>query len=36
MMRKRMNKRQAKRNFRKGAKVHGRNRATAMRGGYRI
>lgn len=31
-----MNKGQAKRNFRRGARVHGRNFATAMRGGYRI
>lgn len=34
--RKRMSRGKAKKNFRRGAKVHKRNNATAMRGGYRI
>lgn len=34
--RRRMTSRQSRKNFRKGAKVHGRNFAEAMRGGYRI
>lgn len=36
MMRKKMNRRQSGKNFRKGHKVHGRNFETALRGGYRI
>lgn len=36
MMRKKISRRKAKRDFRKGAKVKRRNFATAMRGGYRL
>lgn len=36
MMRKKMSKKYAKRNFRKGARVKKRNFAVALRGGYRI
>lgn len=35
-LRKKMNRRQSRKNFRKGARTNGRNFATAMRGGYRI
>lgn len=35
-MRNKMTRRGSSRNFRRGHKVHGRNFATAMRGGYRI
>lgn len=35
-MRRPMSRGEAKRNFRRGAKVNGRNFATAMRGGYRL
>ena len=35
--RKKMSRRQSSKNFRRGAKVHGRNFVTAiMRGGYRL
>lgn len=34
--RRQMTSRQSRKNFRKGAKVNGRNFAEAMRGGYRI
>lgn len=34
--RRKMNKRQSKRNFQKGGRTNGRNFATAMRGGYRL
>jgi len=37
MHRKRMNKRSSKRNFRHGARVHGKNmRISPMRGGFRL
>lgn len=36
MQRKMMSRRGAKRDFRRGARTHGRNFAMAMRGGYRI
>lgn len=37
MRRRRMSRRQSKRNFRKGARFHRKNlRAQPMRGGYRI
>lgn len=36
MMRRRQSRGQARRSFRSGARTHGRNFATAMRGGYRI
>lgn len=35
-MRRQMSRGEAKRNFARGAKVNGRNFATAMRGGYRL
>lgn len=34
--RKKLNRRQSKRNFRRGGRVKSRNFATAMRGGYRL
>lgn len=34
--RRKMNKRQSSKSFRKGGRVKSRNFATAMRGGYRI
>lgn len=36
MRRKKLNKRQSKKNFRKGVKQNKRNRVRVMRGGYRI
>lgn len=36
MMRRHMNKRQNRRNFKRGLKMKGRNFKTSMRGGYRI
>lgn len=35
-MRRKMNRRQSSKNFRRGRRVNGRNFATAKRGGYRI
>lgn len=34
--RKKLSRGKSKKNFRRGGKTHGRNFATAMRGGYRI
>lgn len=34
--RKKMSRRASGKSFKRGSKVHGRNNATAMRGGYRI
>jgi len=36
MRRKKLSRRQAKKGFRRGAKVNKRNNATALRGGYRL
>lgn len=36
MMRRMQSRRVARRDFKRGARVHGRNFAMAMRGGYRI
>lgn len=36
MMRRKQSRGKARRDFRKGARTHGRNFAMAMRGGYRI